>query len=226
MSLVIIFISNNLTCYVYLLEEMSGYQQEIDADDFSRGYSLFNTEKNSKSLRFIAMYVSLIYSKGGTKQWLKDHPSKTLLHMITPSDIAYVIALLKNSQTAWTGTPVDEQKKALFTSGDNKKRQFGATNWNEEGMGYYNTCLSFWTAAFKNKDLWEQLLNDWNEYIQGSTTCKHLRHKQEQDTSKEEVTTEVVARVAPKYYFGLDGEEDDHLRVSTYVFDYFHELNL
>ena len=41
-----------------------------------------------------------------------------------------------------------------------------------------------------------------------------------------EVTTEVVARVAPKYYFGLDGEEDDHLRVNTYVLDYFHELNL
>ena len=35
-----------------------------------------------------------------------------------------------------------------------------------------------------------------------------------------------MSRVAPKYYFGLDGEEDDHLRVSTYVLDYFHELNL
>ncbi len=67
------------------------------------------------------MYVSLIYSKGGTTHWLKDHPSKTLLHMITPSDIAYVVALLKNSQTAWTVTPVDEQKKALFTSGDKKR---------------------------------------------------------------------------------------------------------
>ena len=101
MSLVIIFISNNLTCYVYLLEEMPGYQLEINADDFSMGYSLFNTEKNSKSLRFIAMYVSLIYSKGSTKKWLQDHPTKTLLHFITPSDIAYVIALVKNSQTAW-----------------------------------------------------------------------------------------------------------------------------
>jgi hypothetical protein len=114
----------------------------------------------------------------------------------------------------------------LFTSGDRKKRQFGATNWNEEGMEYYNTCLSFWAAAFKNKLVWEKLLNDWNDYIQGLTTCRHLKHKQEQDTAKEEVTTEVVARVAPKYYFGLDGEEDGHLRVSTYVLDCFHELNL
>ncbi len=130
MSLVIIFISNNLTCYVYLLEEMQGYQLEIGADDFSRGYTLFHTEKNSKSIGFIAMYVSLIYSKGSTKKWLQDHPTKTLLHFITPSDIAYVIALLKNSQTAWRGTSVDEQKKTLFTSGDRKKRQFGATNWN------------------------------------------------------------------------------------------------
>ncbi len=88
----------------------------------------------------------------------------------------------------------------------------------------YSTCLSFWAAAFKNKDLWEKLLNDWNNYIQGSTTCKHLRNKQEPDTSNEEVTTEVVARVAPKYYFNLDGEEDDHLRVSTYALHYFPSL--
>ena len=172
------------------------------------------------------MYVSLIYSKGSTKKWLQEHPAKILLHLIAPSDIAFVIALAKNSQTAWLGTSVDEQKKTLFTSGDRNTHQFGATNWNEEGMGYYNTCLSFWTAAFKNEDLWEQLLNDWNNYIQGLTTCRHLKHKQEQDTAKEEVTTEVVARVAPKYYFGLDGEEDDHLRVSTYVLDYFHVLYL
>jgi hypothetical protein len=79
---------------------MLGYQLEIDADDFSMGYSLFNTEKNSKILRFIAMYVSLIYSNGGTKKWLQDHPTKTLLHFIAPNGIAYVTALLKNSKTA------------------------------------------------------------------------------------------------------------------------------
>ena len=73
--------------------------------------------------------------------------------------------------------------------------------------------------------MWEKLLNDWNGYIQGSTYHKYLKHKQEQDTTLD-VTTEVVARVAPKYYFGSDGEEDDHLRESTNVLDYFHELNL
>ena len=92
-------------------------------------------------------------------------------------------------------------------------------------MEYYNTYLSFWAAAFKNKHVWEKLLNDWNDYIHGSTTRRHLKHKQEQDTTME-VTTEVATWVAPKYYFGLDGKEDDHLRVSTYVLDYFHELNL
>ena len=115
---------------------MQGYQLEIDADDFSRGYTNFHTETSSKSLHFIAIYVSLIYSKEGTKQWLKDHPSKTLLHMITPSDIAFVIALGKNSQTACMGTSVDEQKKTLFTSGYRKKRQFGARNWNDGVLQY------------------------------------------------------------------------------------------
>jgi hypothetical protein len=49
--------------------------------------------------------------------------------------------------------------------------------------------------------------------------------KQEQDITMD-VTTEVVARVAPKYYFGLDEEEDDQLRVSIYVTDHLDELIL
>jgi hypothetical protein len=67
------------------------------------GYSLFNTEKNSKSLRFIAMYVSLIYSKGSTKKWLQEHLTKTLLHFISPSDIAFVIALVKKQSNCMDG---------------------------------------------------------------------------------------------------------------------------
>jgi hypothetical protein len=47
---------------------MQGYQLEIDADDFGKGYTLFHTETNSKSICFIAMCVSLIYSKGSTKK--------------------------------------------------------------------------------------------------------------------------------------------------------------
>ena len=134
MMLIIIFIINNLTCYVYFSEDLLCSQQEIHADDISVGYTNFNIEINSKCLHFIAMYVSLIYSKGSTKKWFQDHPTKTLFHLITPSDIAFVIALLKNSQTAWLDTSVDEQKKTLFTTGDKMKHQFGGNSWNKYGM--------------------------------------------------------------------------------------------
>ena len=114
--LIIIFIIDNLACYVYFLEDMQWYQLKIDANDLSGGYTNFHTETNIKRLYFIAMYVSLIYSKGITKKWLQEHPTKTLFHVITQSDIAFVIALVKNSKTAWLGTSVDEQKKTLFAS--------------------------------------------------------------------------------------------------------------
>ena len=72
------------------------------------------------------------------------------------------------------------------------------------------------------KQVQDKLLNDWNDYIQGLTHHKHLKHKQELDITIND-TTEVVARVAPKYYFDLEGKKDDQLRVSTYVIDHFDD---
>ena len=91
-------------------------------------------------------------------------------------------------------------------------------------MEYYNSCLNKWTSSFKNKHVWEKLLNDWNDYIQGSTHHKHLKHTQEQEITING-TTVVVARGAPKYNFDSDGKEEDQLRVSTYVIDHFDDQN-
>ncbi len=85
-------------------------------------------------------------------QWimkmLKSCLGASIYRIITPSDIAYVILLVKNGQEMW-GLEIgvagnrekgdDEPKKKarpLFTSGMGKKRLFGVSLWNKAGLEY------------------------------------------------------------------------------------------
>ena len=71
--------------------------------------------------------------------------------MITPSDIAYVISVIKNGQDMWDQemtllarnddlVEVEPTKKArpLFTHGMGQKRLFGVSLWNKDGLEYYH----------------------------------------------------------------------------------------
>ena len=82
---------------------------------------------------------------------LKKKPGRCFFQMITPSDIAYVIAVIKNGQEMWDQEITllacnDEMgedeptKKArpLFKSGMGKKRLFGVSLWNKAGLEYYH----------------------------------------------------------------------------------------
>jgi hypothetical protein len=57
--------------------------------------------------------------------------------MIRPSDMAYVICIVKNNNEMWCHDPTDttkEQPKPLFTRGESKKHEFGKTTWNNNGI--------------------------------------------------------------------------------------------
>ena len=71
--------------------------------------------------------------------------------MITPSDIAFVATLLKNSESVWR-MPSRETLpgKPLYTSGQKTKREFSGTAWSESGMLYYKSCQSDWYKTLNN----------------------------------------------------------------------------
>ncbi len=75
----------------------------------------------------------------------EGHPDKLWFQLITPSDIAFVISLMKNGMPVWKRKAVlfesDDLRKTkakpLFTSGEGQKRTFGKTTWSKEGLKYY-----------------------------------------------------------------------------------------
>jgi hypothetical protein len=99
---------------------------------------------------------------------LMENPGATFLDIITPSDVAYVVALMENSREMWT-TPRDEngiKVRPLYTSGENMKRTYGMNIWNEDGMDFYESAYMFWHAAFNTRcDHYKILQKHWDMWI-------------------------------------------------------------
>jgi hypothetical protein len=89
---------------------------------------------------------------------MKMNPNKLWFQLITPSDIAFVISLMKNGMPVWKRKVVlfksDDLRKTkakpLFTSGEGQKRTFGKTTWSKEGLKYYHKVEATWQAAYSD----------------------------------------------------------------------------
>ncbi len=79
---------------------------------------------------------------------LRASPGISYLDVISPGDIAYVIALMKNArelwdQDLWLSTAgeaamasKEPKKNPKFTGGKGQKRMKGKSLWNIEGMAF------------------------------------------------------------------------------------------
>ena len=108
----------------------------IDPDKFQTGIQRFVNENAFDELfQFIALYLRRLYSNAHLQRSMKRFVNRSFLEMITPSDIAYVLALIKISQGVWdqdlreVENPHvqggEEKLRPIFTSGKGKKRIFG-----------------------------------------------------------------------------------------------------
>ncbi len=83
------------------------------------------------------------------KKDLKNNEDFLFIDMITQSDIAFVISILKNGCNVWDQTMKTKQLGAavhgeretrlrpLFTGGKGKKKEQGMSLWSVEGLKYF-----------------------------------------------------------------------------------------
>ena len=118
---------------------------------------------------FFARYVRKLHSDRYIKKTLIAHRGKSYLDLIGPSDIVYVICLIKNSIAVWRHDVTDTSTappKALFTRGESKKREFGKTTWSNEGMNYFNTGLKNWKRMFDRSGVYYCTIRDgWDTWL-------------------------------------------------------------
>jgi len=103
-------------------------------------------------------------------------PGNCFFQFVTPSDITYVISVIKNGKEMWDqeiklaknqDMGEDEPtKKArlLFTSGMGKKRSFGVSLWNKEGLNYYYTADETSKTLYNLVELFSKVCNEWERW--------------------------------------------------------------
>ncbi len=110
-----------------------------------RGSDLLNQIFN-----LIARYVRKVHSDEHIRKVIGYNAGRSFLNIIGPSNIAYIISIIKNSKGMWDQDIrmrelVEEAKenpekklKPLFTSGSGQKRTQGKSLWNLDGMKYFH----------------------------------------------------------------------------------------
>lgn len=77
-------------------------RDEFDPDRYKDGMSqLINAETRVEFYFFIAHYVRKVFSDSKILKHLKSMPGVSFLDMISTSDIAYVLTIVKNGKKGW-----------------------------------------------------------------------------------------------------------------------------
>ena len=126
---------------------------------------------------FFARYVRKVYPDELIRKGLRLNKDMNFIDIIGPNDIAYVIAIFKNSQEMWDqdirmresgmnamGNP-EKKISPNFTSGSGQKCAKGKTLWNKEGMQYFKNAEKTWTKIYDSEEDMKVLYNGWEEWI-------------------------------------------------------------
>jgi hypothetical protein len=126
---------------------------------------------------FIAQYVRKVCPDSLITKKLRAMPGYTFLDLIRPSNVAYVISLLKNGRGMWdmeiemretarSGEIRTEAKAGpLFTGGKGKKKELGKNLWTKEGIKYYNTGEKNWRKVYKDETFMRVLYSGWERWL-------------------------------------------------------------
>ena len=126
---------------------------------------------------FLAKYVRKTHSDCEIKRELKNNEGMSFVDMITPSDIAFVISIIKNSRHVWDQTMkmtstafnanVENEKKLrpLFTEGTGKKKEQGKSLWSAKGMKYFKRAERKWKKIYQNETIMIELYSGFAAWL-------------------------------------------------------------
>ena len=158
---------------VVMIYIFTGDNKVVETDPLSEGFNGY-AECNMEHLvfEFVLNYVRRIKSDSDWRKLLKKNPEKPFLLFVTPSDIAFILSLIKNGMEMWDqarrlqDNPTREEIKALplFTKGEGQKRESGKAIWNNEGLNFYYTAEKNWKKVYNDKEELLDLCNKWERW--------------------------------------------------------------
>ncbi len=96
-------------------------------DELGNGFQTYIDLKIENVVyKFMCTYVPRIKPSSRWKKLLMNNPGSPWICCITPSNIAYVLAIIKNGKDMWDqaknpGTSPEKQVRPLFSAGEGRK---------------------------------------------------------------------------------------------------------
>jgi hypothetical protein len=160
-------------------------REKIDPDKLRNGLNDYISSSNKAVVyEFFARYVRKVYSDSDIKTDLKNNGGVSFVDRITPSDIAFVINVLKNGRAVWDqnikmkqlGAAMhgdrETKKRPLFTGGKGKKKEQGKSLWSGEGLKYFKCAEKKWREVYADDEKmqmmyggFESLLNKYGKDV-------------------------------------------------------------
>jgi hypothetical protein len=112
---------------------------------------------------------------------MEQNPNKVFFRIVTPSKIMYVILLAKNGKSLGDqkkrqknnpGMEGEKKQRPLFTCGEGKKRIYGKTTWNMEGLDYFYTVEKNSKDVYNTPKQFSALVNGWERWEPDDKTKK------------------------------------------------------
>jgi hypothetical protein len=145
----------------------AGERTRVWPDELGKGFQDYVKLKLEHVVYdFMCTYVRRIKPDTKWKKILKMNAGNPFICHFTPSDIAYVLAVIKNGQEMWDqaknpSTSPEKKLKPLYSSGEGRKRESGISMWNKEGLAFYYTVEKNWKEVYNDKEQFSVLMNGW-----------------------------------------------------------------
>ncbi len=126
-------------------------------DELGKGFQDYEKLKLEHVVyNFMCTYVWRMKPNTRWKKLLTMNPGCTFICVFTPSNIAYVLAIIKNGQEMWDqakspSTSPKKKLRLLFSAGEGRKRESGISAWNKEGLEFYYMVEKNWREVHNDK---------------------------------------------------------------------------
>ena len=205
----------------------TGDNKVVEPDPLSEGFTRYaQSDMEHLVFEFLLNYVRRFKSDKDWRKLLKKNPEKPFLLFVTPSDIAFILALIKNGLGMWeqgrrlqdNPTRVENKALPLFTKGEGQNRESGRTIWNNEGLNFYYTAERNWKKVYNDKDELSDLCNKWERWEPEDKSRKnpvrtYWRRSEEQ---KDDIDEEEEVKWWVEQNVGYYNDESDQERDITW----------
>ena len=122
-------------------------------------------------LRFLDKYARKIVNGDEMKKWMTQNPEKTLLHKLTPADVAYAILTYENKCAVWTEDLVNKKNRTATKEAEQKyhirkgvrvKKYCDGCTIN--GRDYYKTLTTQYKRLWDDQGFHATLVTHWRRY--------------------------------------------------------------